>query len=450
MTQQLSHSTQTGHRGSPGKVALASFIGTSIEWYDFFLYGTASALVFGALFFPSEDPIIGTLLAFGSFGVGFAARPLGGAIFGNLADRIGRKKVLVTTLLIMGIATAAIGLLPTFDQIGVWAPILLVVLRLVQGIGVGGEWGAAVMMSVEHAPEGRKGFFGSIPQMGVPTGTILSTGAFALLAQLPEDQFLAWGWRLPFLASFLLVLVGLFIRVSIEESPEFQDVASAGRVQKMPLAVAVRGHWRSILAAAGTRFSENSSFYVVTVFSITYGVEALGLDRSLILNAVLICAFIEFLLIPAFGRWSEKLGHRKLFLWAAAASVLVAFPYFLLFNTGNFAVIATAMSLTVGIACIMFALEPVIMGALFPAEIRTSAVSIGYQVAAVFAGGLSPFIATGLYTLFDGAWWPVAAYLALMGVISFASMWLAPAAARRERDGVRGKNNSPQCASPSE
>lgn len=418
--------------GSPRKVAFASFIGTSIEWYDFFLYGTASALVFGALFFPSEEPIIGTLLAFGSFGVGFAARPLGGAIFGNLADKIGRKKVLVATLLIMGFATAAIGLLPTYAQIGVWAPVLLVTLRLIQGLGVGGEWGAAVLMSVEHAPSGRKGFFGSIPQMGVPVGTILSTGAFSLLALLPEDDFLSWGWRIPFLASFLLVIVGLVIRISIEESPAFQQVMASGRVEKMPIATALRGHWRTILAAAGTRFSENSTFYVVTVFSITYGVEALGLDRALILNAVLICAAVEFVLIPLFGRWSENTGHRRLFLWAAAASVLIAFPYFLLFNTGSFAIIAAAMTVTIGIACVMFALEPAIMGSLFPTEIRTSAVSIGYQVAAVFAGGLSPFIATGLYALFDGAWWPIAGYIALMGIISFVSMWLAPAAARRE------------------
>ena len=431
-TQNGTTAPVAAKKGSPRKVALASFIGTSIEWYDFFLYGTASALVFGALFFPSEEPIIGTLLAFGSFGVGFAARPLGGAIFGNLADRIGRKKVLVATLLIMGFATAAIGLLPTYAQIGVWAPILLVTLRLIQGIGVGGEWGAAVLMSVEHAPTGRKGFFGSIPQMGVPVGTILSTGAFSLLALLPEDQFLSWGWRIPFLASFLLVIVGLVIRISIEESPAFQQVVASGRVEKMPLAVALRGHWRTILAAAGTRFSENSSFYVVTVFSITYGVEALGLERTLILNAVLICAMVEFVLIPLFGRWSESTGHRKLFLWAAAGSVAIAFPYFMLFNTGNFVVITVAMTLTIGIACVMFALEPAIMGSLFPTEIRTSAVSIGYQVAAVFAGGLSPFIATGLYALFDGAWWPIAAYIALMGVISFVSMWLAPGAARRE------------------
>lgn len=422
----------TARSGSPRKVALASFIGTSIEWYDFFLYGTASALVFGVLFFPNEEPIIGTLMAFGSFGVGFAARPIGGAIFGNLADRIGRKRVLVATLLIMGIATAAIGLLPTYAQIGVWAPILLVTLRLIQGLGVGGEWGAAVLMSVEHAPAGRKGFFGSIPQMGVPVGTILSTGAFALLALLPEEQFLSWGWRIPFLASFLLVIVGLVIRISIEESPEFEKIVASGKVEKMPLAVAVRGHWRTILAAAGTRFSENSTFYVVTVFSITYGVEALGLERSLILNAVLICAAIEFILIPLFGQWSERTGHRKLFLWAAAASALVAFPYFMLFNTGNFAIIAAAMSVTIGIACVMFALEPAIMGSLFPTAIRTSAVSIGYQVAAVFAGGLSPFIATGLYALFDGAWWPIAAYITLMSIISFVSMWVAPAAARRE------------------
>lgn len=421
-------------RGTPVKVAIASFIGTSIEWYDFFLYGTASALVFGPLFFPNEDPIIGTLFAFGSFGVGFMARPLGGAIFGNLGDKWGRKRVLVVTLLIMGLATALIGVLPTYEQIGVWAPVLLVTLRLVQGLGVGGEWGAAVMMSVEHAPKNLRGFFGSIPQMGVPVGTLLSTGAFSLLAMLPEEDFMSWGWRVPFIASLALVIVGFIIRFTIEESPEFQDAQREGRVASMPVAVAVRDHWRAILAAAGTRFSENSTFYVVTVFSITYGVDALGLDRQLILNAVLVCAAVEFVLIPLFGRWSENVGHRKLFLWAAAASVLVAFPYFMLFNTGNFAVIAMTMSVVIGVACVMFALEPAVMGALFPTEVRTSAVSLGYQVASVLAGGLSPFIATGLYAWSGGSWVPIAFYVAGMGVISFVSMWWAPRAARHERE----------------
>lgn len=426
-------------RGTPVKVAIASFIGTSIEWYDFFLYGTASALVFGPLFFPSEEPIIGTLLAFGSFGVGFMARPLGGAIFGNLGDKLGRKKVLVITLLIMGLATATIGLLPTFDQIGIWAPVLLVALRLVQGLGVGGEWGAAVMMSVEHAPKNLRGFFGSIPQMGVPVGTLLSTGAFSLLSMLPEDDFMSWGWRVPFIASLALVIVGFIIRFTIEESPEFQDAQEAGKVASMPVAVAIRDHWRAILAAGGTRFSENSTFYVVTVFSITYGVDALGLDRQLILNAVLVCAAVEFVLIPLFGRWSENVGHRKLFLWAAALSVLVAFPYFMLFNTGSFGIIAMTMSVVIGIACVMFALEPAVMGALFPTEVRTSAVSLGYQIASVLAGGLSPFIATGLYAWSGGSWVPIALYVAAMGMISFVSMWWAPKAARHEREAFTHK-----------
>lgn len=421
-------------RGTPVKVAIASFIGTSIEWYDFFLYGTASAIVFGPLFFPNEEPIIGTLFAFGSFGVGFMARPIGGAIFGNLGDKLGRKRVLVITLLIMGIATTVIGLLPTYEQIGVWAPVLLVTLRLIQGLGVGGEWGAAVMMSVEHAPKNLRGFFGSIPQMGVPVGTLLSTGAFSLLSLLPEDDFMSWGWRIPFIASLALVIVGFIIRFSIEESPEFQDAQAAGKVATMPVKDAVRDHWRAILAAAGTRFSENSTFYVVTVFSITYGVDALGLDRQLILNAVLVCAAVEFVLIPLFGRWSENVGHRKLFLWAAALSVLVAFPYFMLFNTGNFAVIAMTMSVVIGIACVMFALEPAVMGALFPTEVRTSAVSLGYQIASVLAGGLSPFIATGLYAWSGGSWVPIALYVAAMGAISFVSMWWAPRAARHERE----------------
>ncbi|MFT4468489.1 MFS transporter [Arthrobacter sulfonylureivorans] len=417
-------------QSSAKKVAIASFIGTSIEWYDFFLYGTASALVFGQLFFPSGDPLIGTLLAFGSFGVGFAARPIGGAIFGNLADKMGRKKILVVTLLIMGLATTAIGFLPTYDEIGILAPILLVLLRLIQGFGVGGEWGAAVMMAVEHAPKTKKGFFGSVPQMGVPVGTILSTGAFALLTLLPNEDFLSWGWRIPFIASIVMVIVGLVIRFTLSESPEFQQAVTTGTVEKMPVKTAIKDHWREILYAGGIRFSENSVFYVVTVFAITYGVDALGLERGSILNAVLICSAVELLLIPLFGSWSERIGHRRLFLGAAMASVAVAFPFFLLFNTGNFIVIAVAMSITIGIACAMFALEPAVMGALFPVEVRTSAVSIGYQLAAVLAGGLSPFIATGLYAWSGRQWWPIAAYLSVMGLITLLATHMATKSAK--------------------
>ena len=410
---------------SPTKVAVASFIGTSIEWFDFFLYGTASALVFGKLFFPTDDPLMGTLLAFGSFGVGFAARPIGGAVFGNLADKVGRKNTLVITLLIMGIATACIGLLPTHGQIGIAAPLLLVFLRLVQGFGVGGEWGAAVLMAVEHAPETKKGFFGSIPQMGAPAGTLMATGSFALLTLLPEEDFLSWGWRLPFLASFVLVIIGLIIRVSLTESPEFQNVAQTGRIKKTPVLSAVRDHWRVILISAGIRFSENSVFYVVTVFAITYGVDALGLERGPMLNAVLICSAIELALIPLFGRMSERFGHRRLFLIAAMGSVAVAFPFFMLLNTGNFFIITGAMTICIALAAVMYALEPAIMGSLFPAEVRTSAVSLGYQVASVFAGGLSPFIAAGLYAWSGRQWWPIATYLMVMGLITFVSAHFA-------------------------
>ncbi|WP_205754460.1 MFS transporter [Arthrobacter sp. CAU 1506] len=432
----MTEKTVAPPQSSAKKVALASFIGTSIEWYDFFLYGTASALVFGQLFFPSGDPLIGTLLAFGSFGVGFAARPIGGAIFGNLADKMGRKKILVVTLLIMGLATTAIGFLPTYDEIGILAPILLVLLRLIQGFGVGGEWGAAVMMAVEHAPKTKKGFFGSVPQMGVPVGTILSTGAFALLTLLPNEDFLSWGWRIPFIASIVMVIVGLVIRFTLSESPEFQQAVTTGTVEKMPVKTAIKDHWREILYAGGIRFSENSVFYVVTVFAITYGVDALGLERGPILNAVLICSAVELLLIPLFGSWSERIGHRRLFLGAAMASVAVAFPFFMLFNTGNFIVIAVAMSITIGIACAMFALEPAVMGALFPVEVRTSAVSIGYQLAAVLAGGLSPFIATGLYAWSGRQWWPIAAYLSVMGLITLLATHMATKSAKSAQEQV--------------
>src|SRR5918994_776213 len=280
------------------KVAAASLIGTTIEWYDFFIYGTAAALVFPALFFPEFSETAGTLAAFATFGVGFFARPVGGVIFGHFGDRIGRKTMLVLTLTIMGVATTLIGLMPTYEQIGIWAPLLLVVLRFAQGLGVGGEWGGAVLMAVEHSPREKRGFFGSWPQMGVPAGLILSNLIFLAVSSLPEAQFMAWGWRVPFLISILLVAVGLFIRLRIMESPAFQEIKDSGSASEKPLADLVKTHKRDVLTAMGMRIAENGTFYVLTVFVLTYGEEALGLGKNTMLTGVMIAAALGLVTIP--------------------------------------------------------------------------------------------------------------------------------------------------------
>jgi MHS family shikimate/dehydroshikimate transporter-like MFS transporter len=306
---------QAGETQSVKKVAAASFIGTTIEWYDFFLYGTAAALVFGDLFFPEAEPLVGTLLAFSTYAVGFVARPIGGVVFGHYGDRIGRKSMLVLSLLIMGIATFLIGVLPTYASIGVIAPMLLVVLRFAQGIGVGGEWGGAVLMSVEHAPQGRRGFFGSWPQMGVPAGLLLSTAVFAFVqAVTSEAAFMSWGWRVPFLASIVLVGVGLFIRLKLMESPAFERVKETKTEAPRPIVDVVRKYPREVLVAMGMRVAENGCFYILTVFVLSYGEEELGLGKSTMLTGVIIAAAIGLFTVPLWGALSDRIGRKPLYL----------------------------------------------------------------------------------------------------------------------------------------
>jgi MFS family permease len=303
------------------KVATASLIGTAIEWYDFFLYGTAAALIFNKLFFPTFDPMVGTMLAFGTYALGFLARPLGGIVFGHYGDKIGRKKMLYLTLLIMGVATTAIGLLPTYDVLGTWAAILLIACRLVQGFGLGGEWGGAVLMAVEHAPEGKKGFYGSWPQLGAPLGLVLGTLVFSIVSYfLTEAQLYAWGWRLPFLFSIVLVVVGLWIRFTIAESPEFLKVKDEKQEVKMPIVEAIRMYPKNILLAMGARFAENGFFYIYATFVLAYATQVLGMNRQDVLNGVLIAAAIETFTIPAFGALSDRVGRRPVYIFGAIFS----------------------------------------------------------------------------------------------------------------------------------
>jgi metabolite-proton symporter len=410
------------------KVATASFIGTTIEWYDFFLYGTAAALVFGDLFFPDAEPLVGTLLAFSTYAVGFAARPIGGIVFGHYGDRIGRKSMLVLSLLIMGIATFLIGVLPTFASIGIMAPLLLVILRFAQGIGVGGEWGGAVLMSVEHAPNGRRGFFGSWPQMGVPAGLLISTGVFALVQAITsEAAFMSWGWRVPFLASALLVVVGLFIRLRIMESPAFERVKETKTEARKPIVDVVRKYPREVLVAMGMRVAENGCFYILTVFVLAYGEEELGLAKGTMLTGVIIAAALGLVTVPLWGALSDRVGRKPLYLAGAVITTLWAFPLFGLMNTETPVLIW--LSIVVGINLghdLMYGPQAAYFSELFGTRVRYSGASLGYQLASVFAGGFAPLIATALLAANGGDPTLVALYMVGLGLITVVATLLAP------------------------
>jgi metabolite-proton symporter len=408
------------------KVALASFVGTTIEWYDFFLYGTASALVFGKLFFPNYDPLTATLASFGTYAVGFIARPIGGIVCGHFGDRIGRKSMLVLTLLIMGVATFLIGLLPTYESIGIWAPILLVVLRIAQGFGVGGEWGGAVLMAVEHAPSGRRGFYGSWPQVGVPAGLLLSTVVFGQISKLPEAAFLTWGWRIAFLVSILLVGVGLWIRLAVVEPPAFAELKETNATARMPILEALRQHPRNVLLAMGARLAENGAFYLYTVFILTYATQPrLGFANATVLTAVALAAIVELVAIPAYGLLSDFIGRRPVYLFGAVFTALFAFPFFWLVETvqPGWMMLAVVLALAGGHAA-MYGPQASFFSELFGTRVRYSGASLGYQMASVIAGGLSPLIATALLRR-TGTSTPIAWYIMGLAAVTTLAVFLA-------------------------
>jgi MHS family shikimate/dehydroshikimate transporter-like MFS transporter len=411
--------------GSIRLVALASVIGTTIEWYDFFLYGTAAALVLNKLFFPTFDPLSGTLVALASSGVGFAARPIGGIVIGHFGDKIGRKSMLVLTLVIMGVATFLIGCLPTYAQIGPWAAVALVILRLAQGFGVGGEWGGAVLMAVEHAPEGKRGFYGSWPQIGVPAGLLLATVVYFPFSRMPEADFLSWGWRVPFLVSILLVWVGLIIRVRILETPAFARVKEARQQSRQPIIEVLRRYPKEVLLAMGARLAENGAFYLYTIFVYVYATQHVHVDRNIVLKALIISATIELAAIPIYGALSDRIGRRPVYLFGAVCTALLAYPLFWALDAASPSLIlwGLLLSLILGHAP-MYAPQGAFFSELFGTRVRYSGASLGVQLSSVLAGGLSPIIATRLLQLGYGRG-ALSLYLIGMAVITIVSVILA-------------------------
>jgi len=408
------------------RVVAASMIGTTIEWYDFFLYGSAAALVFNKLFFPSFDPLIGTLLAFATYAVGFVARPLGGIVFGHYGDRIGRKRLLMLSLVIMGIATILIGLLPTYAQVGVWAPVGLIVLRLVQGFAVGGEWGGAVLMAAEHGDAARRGFWASWPQAGVAAGSLLSAGMLAIMAAaMSEAEFLAWGWRVPFLLSAVLVVVGWYIRHRVAESPMFQAaLAEADELPKLPAMEVIRERPLAILLGSGLRVGENISYYILTVFSLTYLVDVAAETRGLALEALLIGAAVQFFAIPLLALLSDRIGRRPVYAFGAFGLAGFIFAFFPLLASGDARWIVAALVAGLFFHAAMYGPQAAFITELFPTRIRYSGVSIAYQLTSIVAGSLAPIVALWLYSEYGSAT-PVALYVGAACIISGVSALLA-------------------------
>ncbi|MGH3098914.1 MAG: MFS transporter [Streptosporangiales bacterium] len=415
-----------------GKIAAASFVGTALEWYDYFLYGSASALVFDKLFFPSLDPAIGVIAAFTTFAVGFCARPIGAAFFGHFGDRYGRKRTLIATVVLMGVCTGGIGLLPTYQSIGVAAPILLTALRFLQGFSVGGEWSGAMLLTIEHAPVRRRNVFASLVQQGSPVGTLLSSGALALVVLLPDDQLLAWGWRLPFLAAFLLLAVGLYLRLRVEESPLFQRVLAENRQQRVPVATALRTVPLRMLVGIGAPLIVVGGFYLMTTYVISYGHNTLGLSRSLMLDATLVAAGVEMCVLAFFGRLADRITHWRVCAIGSLVSLLVAFPVFALIDTKVPALVIIGVAIGVGALSIPYAPMGPMLSEMFPDETRYSAVALSYNLSGVVSGFV-PLIAAAVFRASGQASWSIAGLLALIGLVSLVGALTASLALRRHR-----------------
>jgi len=408
-----------------GRVTTAVSIGTVIEWYDFFLYGTAAALVFPQLFFPAADSVVGSLLSFATFATGFAARPLGGVLFGHLGDRVGRKKVLVVTLIMMGIATVGVGVLPTYGQIGIAAPVLLVVLRIIQGLGTGGEWGGAALMTKENGSS-RPGFWGAFLSSAVFAGLILGSLAYtALSSVLTDDQLLGWGWRIPFLVSILLVGVGLWIRRELPETAEFEQVTRVEGQEKAPVVEALRRP-RNVIAIFLMRVGQNTTFYIVSVFVLSYATATLGMTRSSILMATVVGALVACVLCPLYGHLGDRFGFHRVMIVALLVQAAFVFPFFLLVDSRDVTLVVIAVTIGIaGGAAASDAIQPAYFTSMFGTKIRFSAVSIGREGGTVVGGGLAPLIAAGLLAWQGGEPWAVAGWMLVTSLLGIGGVLLA-------------------------
>ena len=406
------------------RVLIASLVGSSIEWFDYFLYGTMAALVFNQLFFVSEDPTVGLILAYASFALSFFIRPFGGVIFSHIGDRIGRKKTLVLTLSLMGAATFAMGILPTYQAIGVAAPILLITLRLIQGLGIGGEWGGALLLATEYAPAEHRGLFGSIPQMGVTIGMVMGTLALWIMNLLPEAAFMSWGWRIPFIFSALLVIFGLWIRKGIDETPEFKAVQESGDMPKLPIVDTLRYYWREVLITIGAKVVETAPFYIFSTFIVSYATTNLGFSRSATLGAVMIATIATTILIPIMGSLSDRIGRKKMYIAGTVAMMAFAFPYFWLIHQGSVLLLVVATVIGLGIIWApITAVLGTMFSEIFDAKVRYTGVTLGYQVGAAVAGGTAPLVATALLSAFENSYVPVALYIMFTAAVSLLAIW---------------------------
>ncbi|SDQ09527.1 MFS transporter [Leucobacter chromiiresistens] len=408
------------------RVLLGSLSGSVIEWFDFLVYGTVAALVFNKLYFPSDNEFVSTMLAFVSFSLTFFFRPLGGILFSHIGDRIGRKKTLFITLTLMGGGTVAIGLLPDYAAIGVAAPILLICFRILQGLGIGGEWGGALLLAYEYAPKHRRGLYGAVPQMGISLGMLLAAGVVALLTQLPDGQFLTWGWRVPFVASIVLVFIGLWIRNGLDETPEFKRVQETGARLKLPIKEVVTKHWGAVLVSIGAKAAETGPFYIFGTYVVAYATDILGARDNVVLLAIAAAALVATIWMPIFGSLSDRISRATLYRWSACTTIVLVVPYYLILNTGETWALFVATILGFGF---LWGSVNAILGTLiaenFAPEVRYTGASLGYQLGAAIFGGTAPLIGAWLLEISGGQWWPIALYVAICAAISIiASLFI--------------------------